>query len=210
MFNYQVCSFKGCPRRGRPPRSKPAGTLEPDQTLSGWMLASVCQHQSHPWIQAAMKHVCQDHARFCCACTAEHDSSLNVLEGPVRFPPTRRRAALDLYPRLGAPLLAAGAGGGGGGCFCADRFNSWKMRQLIAQGWRLSVQNVLREDWWSPLETDLCEARLSWRVVGLISWYFLNFLLEFGIDVYGALVFPAFPTIRSFQKHNCAVWWQEQ
>lgn len=45
LFNYQVCSFKGWPRRRRPWRSKPAGTLESDQMFS------------HPLIHTATKYV---------------------------------------------------------------------------------------------------------------------------------------------------------
>lgn len=44
LFNYQVCSFKGWPRRRRPWRSKPAGTLESDQMFSHPLIHTVTKY----------------------------------------------------------------------------------------------------------------------------------------------------------------------
>ena len=58
--NYRAFGFKGWPRKGRPPSSKPAGTLESDQTLTGcrrWKHGLCLPASSHSQIHTNMWYV---------------------------------------------------------------------------------------------------------------------------------------------------------
>lgn len=129
VFNYQVCSFKGWPRRWRPWRSKPAGTLESDQTFSscrqsGNGLSLPASQSSSDTCSHEVRAVCDDYT--CCTCTAEYNSSAAILEWSIKFTlalwsavlaalgvvaswsVASQSAMVDLNPKLGALLMAMG------------------------------------------------------------------------------------------------------
>lgn len=210
MFNYQVCSFRGCLRRGRPPRSKPAGTLEPDQTVSGLEAAEqrpqaasirVILGYRQPW--NTFVGIVQALVALAQLNTTARWTSLKDLWDSLPPDGGLRSATLDLYPRLGAPLVADGGGWGGGVVFVQaalihERCDGW-LRKDDGCRFRMFSERIGDRRWRPIYVKPGC-----WRVVGLISWSIWNFLLEFGIDVDGALVFPAFLTNQVVPKRNCA------
>lgn len=130
VLNYQVCRFKGWPRRRRPWRSKPVGTLESDQMFSdcrqsGNGLSLPASQSSSDTYRHKLRAICDDYT--CCTCTAEYNSSATILEWSIKFTlalwsavlaalgvagwsVASQSAMVDLNPRLGDSLVAMGTG----------------------------------------------------------------------------------------------------
>lgn len=159
VFNDQVCSFKGWPRRRRPWRSKSAGTLESNQTFSG------CRQSVRQWPQFANITVILSYIQSRCKCClwwlymlhlhswiqqlSDYPWIIHKIHSPFMECCgcssqccCKLECCITVCHGWSQSKVGSRAGGRGDRGFflylfiyCTEPFNYGKMQQLIVHGW---------------------------------------------------------------------------